>query len=81
MRLVFSEGASMGIADVLIVLIVVAVFALCVRSIVRSQRSGECADCASGGSCTAHRGGRCRESAKLMADASAAVARYESEKR
>ena len=56
-------------------------FALCVRAIVRSQRAGECADCATGGSCDAHRTGHCHESAKLMADAAAAAARYEAEKR
>lgn len=71
----------MSPVDVIVILVIAVVFALCVRSIVRSQRSGECADCASGGSCNAHSGGRCRESAKLMADAAAAVSRYESERR
>lgn len=70
----------MGITDVLVIAAVAVVFVLCVRSIVRSQKSGECADCASGGSCNAHKTGHCRESAKLMADAAAAAARYEAEK-
>lgn len=71
----------MGITDVLVIVAVAVVFVLCVRSIVRSQKSGECADCASGGSCNAHKTGHCRESAKLMADAAAAAARFDAEKR
>lgn len=71
----------MSPVDVLVIAAVAVVFALCVRAIVRSQRAGECADCASGGSCNAHKTGHCRESAKLMADAAAAAARYEAEKR
>lgn len=71
----------MGITDVLVIAVVAVVFVLCVRSIVRSQKSGECADCASGGSCNAHKTGHCRESAKLMADAAAAAARFDAEKR
>lgn len=70
----------MGITDVLVIAAVAVVFVLCVRSIVRSQKSGECADCASGGSCNANKTGHCHESAKLMADAAAAAARYEAEK-
>lgn len=70
----------MGITDVLVIAAVAVVFVLCVRSIVRSQRAGECADCASGGSCNANKTGHCHESAKLMADAAAAAARYEAEK-
>lgn len=70
----------MSPVDVIVVAAVAVVFALCVRAIVRSQRAGECADCASGGSCDARRTGHCRESAKLMADAAAAAARYEAEK-
>ena len=68
----------MSAADIIVVAVVASVFALCVRSIVKSQKSGECADCASGGSCSAHKGGgHCKESAKLMANAAAAVSRYE----
>lgn len=70
----------MGITDVLVIAAVAVVFVLCVRSIVRSQKSGECADCASGGSCNVNKTGHCHESAKLMADAAAAAARYEAEK-
>lgn len=71
----------MGITDVLVIAAVAVAFVLCVRSIVRSRKSGECADCASGGSCNAHKTGHCRESAKLMADAAAAAARFDAEKR
>lgn len=71
----------MGITDVLVIAAVAVVFVLCVRAIVRSQRTGECADCATGGSCDAHRTGHCHESAKLMADAAAAAARFDAEKR
>lgn len=71
----------MSPVDVIVVAAVAVVFALCVRAIVRSQRAGECADCASGGSCNAHKTGHCRESAKLMADAAAAAARFDAEKR
>lgn len=68
----------MGVTDIIVIAVVAIVFALCVSSIVKSQKSGECADCASGGSCGAHRGqGHCKESAKLMANAAAAVSRYE----
>ena len=62
----------MSPVDVIVVAAVAVVFALCVRAIVRSQR---------GGSCDARRTGHCHESAKLMADAAAAAARYEAEKR
>ncbi len=71
----------MGPVDFAVIAVVAVVFALCVRAIVRSQRAGECADCASGGSCNAHKTGHCHESAKLMADAAAAAARYEADKR
>ena len=68
----------MSFADIAVVLVVAVVFALCVRSIVHSQKEGECADCATGSSCGAHKaGGHCQQSAKLMADATAAVNRYE----
>ena len=59
----------MSPVDVIVVAAVAVVFALCVRAIVRSQRAGECADCATGGSCDAHRTGQCQESAELRADA------------
>lgn len=70
----------MNPVDVVVVLVVLALFALCVRSLVKSTKKGECADCASGGSCNASHGGQCKESAKLMADASAAVERYQAQK-
>ncbi len=70
----------MNLVDIVVVLIVLVLFVLCVRSLISSTKKGECADCVSGGSCNASHGGKCKESAKLMADASAAVKRYQAEK-
>ena len=66
--------------DLILMLGVLVVFALCVRSMVRGAKSGECADCASSGSCNAGKSGHCKESAKLMASAAAAAERYKAEK-
>ncbi len=66
----------MNVADIVIIAAVLAVFALCVRSLVRSTKKGECVDCASGGSCNASHDGHCKESAKLMASAAAAAKRH-----
>lgn len=64
----YEKGCEMSPIDLIIILVVLAVFALCVRSMIRGAKSGECADCASGGSCNAGKGGHCKESAKLMGE-------------
>ena len=70
----------MNLVDLIIILVGLVGFALCVRSMVRGAKSGECADCASSGSCNADKSGHCKESAKLMASAAAAAERYKAEK-
>lgn len=76
----YERGCEVSPVDLIIILVVLAVFALCVRSMIRGAKSGECADCASGGSCNAGKTGHCKESAKLMASAAAAAERYKAEK-
>ena len=52
----------MGVADILIIAAIAVVAFLCVRSIVRSARTGgECATCPSGALCSAadRKAGRC----------------------
>lgn len=66
--------------DAIIVLVVVVALVLCIRSIIRSNKEGECADCAMGGSCNAHETGHCMESERLMASAAAAAKSYEAKK-
>ena len=66
----------MSLADVLIVALVVAAVVVCVRSIVRSNRAGECADCAVGSSCTVHDSGRCEISHDIVTRAAQAADSY-----
>ncbi len=63
----------MGIADVVIVLAVIALLGLCVRSFVKG--GSECSGCASGASCSARATGKgsCSAAQDMLARANAAL--------
>ena len=63
----------MSPADIIILAVVTALFALCVRSFVRSEKRGECADCSAGASCAAHGGKGCELGDDIVARAAAAA--------
>ena len=65
----------MSPADIVIALVVLAIFALCVRSWVRSSKAGECVGCSHGGSCSSHSTGHCELSEDIVANAAAAAER------
>lgn len=70
----------MGIADICVVLVVLAIFAFCVRSMIKGQKEGECSDCSAGGSCNASKTGHCNDAQHLVAQAAAAAKAYEAKK-
>ena len=58
----------MGIADVVIIALVVGAVALCVRRMMRGGAKGECAGCADAGGCHSAATGRGCPSASRMVD-------------
>ena len=70
----------MSISDIVIIAVVALAVFLCVRSIHRANKEGECGTCALESSCTVHDTGRCELSDDIMARADAAVASYEAKK-
>ncbi len=64
----------MSPVDVVIILAVAAIVALCVRRLLKGEAGG-CSDCASGASCTARKTGRgsCKVAADMVARADAAL--------
>lgn len=66
----------MNITDIVIVAVVVAIFAVCVRSFIRSNANGECADCALDGNCSVHDSGHCEISEDIVAKAAQAADAY-----
>lgn len=67
----------MGPADVIILLVVLAVLVICVRSIAKGMKGGECADCSMGGNCSGHANGSCAASESIVANAETAVNKME----
>lgn len=65
----------MNASDIIIGAVIIAVFALCVRSMVKSSKSGECVDCSHGGSCSGHETGHCEVSEDLVARAAKAASK------
>ncbi len=62
------------VANVIIVSVVIALFALCIRSIARAK-GGDCSSCGSSGSCSAHKTGQgsCSVAQKMVEHADAAL--------
>ena len=56
--------------DILIVLFVIALVALCIRSQLKSAKEGSCSGCSSFSSCGAHHGGdgHCGVAEKMISD-------------
>ena len=71
----------MGPADVMILLVVLALLVICVRSIAKGMKGGECSDCAMGPECSGHAGGSCAASENLIANAEAAVNKMEAKRK
>ena len=70
----------MSISDIVILAVVLTIALLCVRSIIRANKAGECGGCALEGGCSAHGTGHCEISEALVARADAAVAKFEAER-
>lgn len=70
----------MNAPSIIILAIVLLVTWLCVRSIIRANKKGECGTCALEDTCTVHDTGRCELSDDMIARADAAVAAYEAKK-
>lgn len=70
----------MNAPSIIILAIVLLVTWLCVRSIIRANKEGECGTCALEDTCTVHDTGRCELSDDMIARADAAVAAYEAKK-
>lgn len=70
----------MSVSDIVIVASVAVIVFLCVRSVHRANKEGECGTCALESTCTVHDTGRCKLSDDIMARADAAVANYEAKK-
>lgn len=70
----------MHVIDIVILLAVAAAVALCIRSLVKGLKGGECSGCSSVKSCTAHstKDGHCGVAQKMIADADAAIATHDS---
>ena len=71
----------MNAPSIIILAIVLGIAFLCVRSIVRANKEGECGTCALENTCTVHDTGKCELSEDMMARADAAVAKYEASKK
>ena len=63
----------MGVADIVIIAVVLVLVALAIRSAVRSGAEG-CSDCGSKGTCAAHaEGGSCTAAQRMLRDAERAL--------
>ena len=73
----FLDGICL--CDALLLALAAAV-ALCIRSLVKGLKGGECSGCSSAKSCTAHstKDGHCGVAQKMIADADAAIATHDS---
>lgn len=69
----------MHVIDIVVVLVVVAAVAFCIRSLVKGFKGGKCSGCASSKSCSAHEtgDGHCGVAEKMIADADVAISAHD----